>query len=38
MGYVLVKGGSEAIKNAKRLVKLTRKQASEPLKVSQFKD
>jgi alpha-D-ribose 1-methylphosphonate 5-triphosphate synthase subunit PhnI len=37
MGYVLVKGGSEAIKNAKRLVKLTRKQASEPLKVSQLK-
>ncbi|MGB9927226.1 MAG: carbon-phosphorus lyase complex subunit PhnI [Methanosarcina sp.] len=37
MGYVLVKGGSEAIKNAKRLVELIRTQASEPLEISQLK-
>lgn len=37
MGYVLVKGGSEAIKNAKKLVNLTRSSSSSPLHTSQLK-
>ncbi|MDK2947533.1 MAG: alpha-D-ribose 1-methylphosphonate 5-triphosphate synthase subunit PhnI [Methanolobus sp.] len=37
MGYVLVKGGSEAIRNANRVVNLIRSRDSEPLNTSQLK-